>query len=175
VVVVRSDEARGVWIVDSLKGERAAFVLPVLERPTRLGTADIPGALRPPLALAALALGGLGVALALLLRGRRSALPEDLGLCKNALPLAEGTLLFDDDTPELPIPAGASVGTDPVVAIFDRPVASFRDHAQPRVVRVVPGTLADHRILADLSPYAAALALLAITAAPLAAALALLG
>lgn len=122
---------------------------------------------RPPLPYAALALVGLLFAIGLLLRGHRSLLPADGRLTKNALPLADGTLLFPDDTPQLPLPEGAEVGTDPVVAIFDVPPGAYREHARPRVTRVVPGTLAQHRMLAASTPHATALALIAITAAPL--------
>jgi hypothetical protein len=122
---------------------------------------------RPPLPFAVLAAAGALGALVLLARGHRSLLPADGRLCKNALPLADGTLLFPDDTPQLPLPDGAEVGTDPVVAIFAVPPGAYRDQARPRVVRVVPGTLAEHRLLAALTPHATALAVLAFTAAPL--------
>jgi hypothetical protein len=168
---VRRDEGRGYLVLEDAAGKRLAFADAWIHSPIALSPWELTGALRPPDAFTALAALGLAAALVALLRPRRSPLGADESACRDAEAL-DGTLCFDDGTPPLPLPAGASPVTGPVVAVLGTPAASFREHAGPVVVRVVPGTLAQHRAAGRVGPAAFALVFVMVACTPLATALA---
>lgn len=168
-VLVRSDDARHAWFVESEGGRVTAFdqIEAKWAQPPPLKR--FAGALRPPNAHLALAAVGVVAALASLLL-RRSELPRDDNAYREGFVQADGTIAFGIDVPPLAGPPPAPMPMGPVVAIFGRGDESFREHAGPVVVRLLRGTLAEHRRAALAGPaFAFACATIAVT--PLAVAL----
>ncbi|MFT3764056.1 MAG: hypothetical protein QM820_00805 [Minicystis sp.] len=164
--MVRADDAHGLWILEDATGHRLAFNRTHPQYPIKLYPSRLAGALRPHDAFTALAALGLAVALAALLGPRRSLLPADASRCRDAVVTADGTLRLTDDATPIPPPPGAAIH-GPVVAVLATQAGSFRDHAGPAVERVVPGSLAQHRLAERLGPHAFALAFVVIASTPL--------
>jgi hypothetical protein len=171
---VRADRGHRLWFVEERAGATVGYDADdPRQAPRRIFPADVADGLRPPDAFVALAVLGLGAALATLLR-RPRPLPSPAEVRVQAHLGEDGTLTFADDRPPLLLPHAACAGAGPVVVVLVPSVGAFRERGAEAVRAVLPGTLDEVLLAMHVGRHALALTWVAVGAAPLAAALAVL-
>jgi hypothetical protein len=164
-LLVRADDARHLWVLGTESDRLTAIDQLETKSARRPRPGRLAGALRPPNAYVGLAVVGVLGALASLLR-RRSELPRDEGACRDGFVHPDGTITVAGAVSPVAAPRLGPALAGPVVVILGRANESFREHAGPAVVRMLPGTLDEHRRAALAAP-AFALAFVGIAVTPL--------